>query len=60
MAKVTVDIRNNIISMLSNGQSIREVSKKIGISKSAVQKIRTKYVPDIPKPPPGRPRKLSV
>ena len=60
MAKVTVDIRNNIISMLSNGQSIREVSKKIGISKSAVQEIRTKYVPDIPKPPPGRPRKLSV
>src|SRR5581483_3560 len=60
MAKVTVEIRNNIVSMLSNGQSIREVSNKVGVGKSTVQEIRAKYVPDIPELSPGRPRKLSV
>ena len=59
MTKVTVDIRNNIISLLSDGHNVREVAKRVGLSKSTVQKIRGKYVSDLSKRPYGRPTKLT-
>ena len=59
MTKVTVDIRNNIISLLSDGYSVREVTKRVGLSKSTVQKIRGKYVSDLPKRPSGRSTTLT-
>ena len=59
MTKVTVDIRNNITSLLVDGHSIREVAKRVGVNKSTVQKIRAKYLPGIPKRSSGRHAKLT-
>lgn len=49
----------DVISQLQNGKSIRKIANNLGISKSAVQKIRANQLSDLPKSNGGRPAKLS-
>ena len=51
--------RTNITSALLQGQSIRQVASRCGVSKSVVQKIRSRYCPYAVPALKGRPPKLS-
>jgi transposase len=51
--------RNNVISLLSSGISVKKINASTGISTSVISRIRSQYCPNLPKNPTGRPTKLS-
>jgi transposase len=59
MNPISSDIRSNIIALLQQGFSIRQVSKKCGVTKSTIQNVRRGLVQNIILPNAGRPSKLS-
>src|SRR5271169_437218 len=60
MKSISETAKSRILSPVQKGLSIREVTKTTGISKSTVSNYRAKYLSDVPRPSPGRPRILSV
>lgn len=59
MKKISNDIRDNILSQIDNNNSDRDISSKISVSRSTIQRIRLKYRPyNIPNKI-GRPPKLT-
>src|SRR6185436_19035143 len=59
MRPIFEEQRTNITSALLQGQSIRQVASRCGVSKSVVQKIRSRYCPYAVPVLKGRPPKLS-
>ncbi|KAJ1914342.1 hypothetical protein H4219_004832 [Mycoemilia scoparia] len=57
--KLSDSIQQDIISSLSSGLSIRKTADRHGVSKSTVQEIRAKHLPDLPRSPTGHSSKLS-
>src|SRR5687768_14181578 len=54
-------VKKNIISLLKNGHSIRQISARVGVSRSTVSRIRRTCLKDYKYPLlKGRPRVLSV
>lgn len=60
MHSISVDTRNNVLSLLLHGFSVRKVADRCRVSKSTVQNIRAKHFPGLILPQPGRPAKLSA
>jgi hypothetical protein len=60
MHRLSTDTEQNIISRLKQRQSLRKISSICNVSKSAVQRIRAKHLPDIVLGKAGRPQKLSA
>jgi transposase len=61
MSSISADTCNNIRSLLEQGNSIRKIADQCHVSKSTVQRIRAKYLPNLTtSPQPGRPMKLSA
>lgn len=60
MHSLSVNIKNNALSLLQQGLSVRKVADKCQISKSSVQKLRKKVLPNLCLPSSGRPTKLSA
>jgi len=52
--------RNNIISQLLSGTSVKQIKVSTGVSTSTISHIRSQYCPNLPKNPPGRPCKLTA
>ena len=59
MRPLTPDTLNNIISLINQGLSTREISKKCKVSNSTVQKYRKIHCKDVEMKKAGRPRKLT-
>jgi transposase len=53
-------VRDQILSLLRQRRSIREVAEKCHVSKSTVQRIRSKHLSTLGQARRGRPAKLSV
>jgi transposase len=60
MGSLSEDNYNNILSLLEQGHSIRKVADNYHISKSKIQQIRAKHLPNIATSLGGRPKKLSA
>lgn len=59
MRALSVDTQESILSHLRQGLSGHQVAKQCGVSRFTVNKIRDKYLPDLPKSRGGRPPVLS-
>ncbi len=51
--------RSHILSLLIGGHSAHQISSSTGISYTSITRLRSKHLPDLPKPTGGRPSKLS-
>jgi len=60
MRSIASDIQNNILSALNQGHSTRQVAQSCNVSKSTVQRLRQKFLPDLQIPKHGRIKKLST
>jgi len=60
MRSLSTDSIDNILLLLHRGFSVRRVADRCHVSKSVVQKLRVKHLPDLSLPKPGRPAKLSA
>jgi transposase len=60
MKPISADKRNNIIRLLEDGLSSREIATLVGLHRSTIDSIRKQVMPDAPKPASGRPAKLSA
>jgi transposase len=60
MCSISDDTYNNILSLLEQGVSIRQIADQHHISKSKIQKIRAEYLPNLISSQGGRPTKLSA
>jgi transposase len=60
MRPVSPDTLNNIISLLNQGLSTREIAKKCKVSSSTVQKFRKIHCPNVEIKKGGRPKKLTL
>lgn len=59
MHPLSTDLTNNIRSRLLSGESTRTISSALGISNATVSRVRSQFLPDLPLPTPGRPKKLT-
>jgi transposase len=59
MRKVSDDKQNDIISALRRQLTVRQVAEQCNVSKSTVQRIRARRLPDLPPKPAGRKPLLS-
>lgn len=60
MKSIPEETHNNILSLLDNGLSSRKIAAQLGVSRSTIDRIRTKSRADIPKSHGGRPAKLKA
>jgi len=60
MRPISDNKRNNIIALLLSGTSMRDIKSSLGVSTSVISKISSQYCPNLPRNPPGRPRKLTA
>lgn len=60
MGSLSADKFNNILSLLAQGHSVRKIADEHHISKSKIQEIRTKHLPNVATSLGGRPKKLSA
>jgi transposase len=51
--------QNDMLSLLQNGSSVRDVANRLHVSKSSVQRFREKHFPDAKLAVGGRPRKMT-
>lgn len=59
MRPLSHDIQQNVLSLLGQGFTTRQVAEQCGISRSTVQRLRKKRLPDAELSRGGRPEKLS-
>lgn len=59
MRRISDDTRSNIVTLLQQGLSTRQVAERCGVSKSTVQNIRKRHLPTITQLRGGRVSKLS-
>lgn len=59
MRPLSTDTRDNIISLLQLGFSVRKIANRCRVGKSTVQELRARHVPNLISSPGGRPVKLS-
>src|SRR5215470_6613827 len=59
MRPLSHDIQQNVLSLLGQGFTTRQVAEECGISRSTVQRLRQKRLPDAELSRGGRPEKLS-
>jgi transposase len=60
MKPISQDIRNDIITLINNGHSIRQVAKQLGIHYSTVSRVRRDNSCNVKKSRGGRPSKLTA
>jgi transposase len=60
MRSLSEQTRQDVVSQLLQGKSVRKVAENLGIGKSSVQRIRSQRVKDLLKSRGGRSSKLSV
>ena len=60
MRPLSTNIKDGILSLLSQGKSDRYIEKELGISRTSVRNIRQQHPSNYPKPLNGRPPKLSA
>ncbi|HVI21742.1 MAG TPA: IS630 family transposase, partial [Bacillus sp. (in: firmicutes)] len=60
MKHISKEISNNIISLLDNGLSLRQIATQLGVSHTTVMRERMKARPNIQKRQGGRPTKLTI
>jgi transposase len=51
--------RSHILSLLIEGHSAHQISSSTGVSYTSITRLRSKHLPDLPKPTGGHPSKLS-
>lgn len=59
MKALSLDTQYSVISLLRDGKSCRAIAKKLGISSSAVSRLRVSLDIPLPTSPQGRPHKLT-
>jgi transposase len=59
MRPITEAKRNDIISLLTSGSSIPQITIATGVGHGTVSRIRSQYCPNLPKSTGGRPSKLK-
>lgn len=59
MRPLSTDARDNILSLLQQGYSVRKVADQCRVSRSVAHKLRAKHLPGLASSPSGRPAKLS-
>lgn len=59
MKPVPSSKKDQIRNLLSQGHSVREIEKKVGVSKSSISRIKNSYFPNQKKLTGGRPIKFS-
>jgi transposase len=59
MQPITEAKRNDIISLLTSGSSIPQITIATGVGHGTVSRIRSQYCPNLPKSTGGRPSKLK-
>jgi transposase len=59
MRSLAYDTQQNILSLLGQGLSTRQIARQCNATKSTVQKLRKKHLPGLPLSRGGRPEKLS-
>ena len=59
MKRISDEIRNNIVFLLEQGLSTRQIEGQIGVSRSTVNRLRVKFREGIEMSRGGRPAKLS-
>jgi transposase len=59
MRSLSENTKQSILVLLQHGQSTREIAGKYSVSKSTVQNLRKKFLPNLIKPRGGRIKKLS-
>jgi transposase len=60
MKPLSSDTRNNIVHLISNGLSSRQIASKVGVGRVSVDNIRKQVVLEATKGGAGRPAKLSM
>jgi transposase len=60
MRPLSTDIKDSILSLLSQGKSDRYIEKQVQISRTSVRNTRQRYPSNYPRPLDGRPPELSV
>ena len=60
MKHISKEISNNIISLLDNGLSLRQIATQLGVSHTTVMRERMKARPNIQKRQGGQPTKLTI
>jgi transposase len=60
MKKISKDTENNIVSLIDNGHSSREIAAQLGISHTTVMRERARLRPNTQKRKAGRPAKLTI
>jgi len=60
MKHVSEQIRNNIVSLLDDGLSSRQIAAWLGVGHRTVDRVRAAIRPSLQKPRAGRPAKLSA
>ena len=59
MRQLSTSLKQEIVQLLSQGKSLREIAEKFNISKSAVGNVRKELLPNHKVEKKGRPSKLS-
>ena len=60
MHRLPLDLQQNIILLLQQGKSLREIASQYHIGITTIQRIRKTYLPNLALPSKGRPQKLSA
>lgn len=60
MKPLSASTRDRIIQMLKENRSSRQISSKLAVSHSTVNRIRSQHVPEVSKSKAGRPKKISA
>jgi transposase len=60
MGRISEDTRNNIISLIDAGLSLREVEAQLGVGQATVSRVRAEARPHAQKRRAGRPAKLTA
>lgn len=60
MKRISDQVKFDIISLLHSGVTPRNIARKVGASRTTVERIRRNIKVDIPRGKRGRPKKLSV
>jgi transposase len=60
MKPISDEVRNNIVSLLDSGLSGRQISARLNVGRSTVNRVRAATRHETEKPRAGRPAKLSV
>ena len=58
--RLSLEIRNDIVSLLEKGWSSRAVARHVGVNPASVQRIRKSHLPNLKLLVGGRPSKISV